>query len=77
MLVAQSCLSLGDPLDCSPPGSVVPGILQAIILEWVAIPFSRGSSRPGDLTGSLALQADSLLSVLQGSPNKLMDSKKT
>ena len=45
-LVAQSCLTLRDPVDCSPPGSSVRGILQARRLEWVAIPFSRGSSQP-------------------------------
>jgi len=44
VLVAQSCPTLCNPLDCSPPGSSVHGILQARILEWVAIPFSRGSS---------------------------------
>ena len=44
VLVAQSCPTLCDPMDCSPPGSSVHGILQARILEWVAIPFSRGSS---------------------------------
>ena len=48
--VAQSCPSLCDPMDRSPPGSSVHGILQARILEWVAIPFSRGSSQPRDLT---------------------------
>ena len=37
-----------DPVDCSPPGSSVQGILHARILEWVAIPFFRGSSRPRD-----------------------------
>ena len=37
----QSCLTLRDPIDGSPPGSPVPGILQAIILEWVAISFSN------------------------------------
>ena len=42
--VAQSCLTLGDPMDCGPPGSSVHGILQARILEWVAISFSRVSS---------------------------------
>ena len=42
--VAQSCPTLCDPMDCSPPGSSVRGILQAGILEWVAMPFSRGSS---------------------------------
>ena len=45
-LVAQSCLTLCNPMDCSPPDSSVHGILQAIILEWVAMPFSRGSSQP-------------------------------
>ena len=44
-LVAQSCLTLCDPMDCSPPGSSVHGILQARILEWAAISFSRGSSQ--------------------------------
>ena len=48
--VAKSCLTLCDPTDCSPPGSSVHGILQARILEWVAISFSRGSSRPRDWT---------------------------
>ena len=43
-LVTQSCLTLCDPLDCSPLGSSVHGILQARILGWVAIPFSRESS---------------------------------
>ena len=47
-LVAQSCLTLCDPMDCSPPGSSVHGILQARILEWVAILFSRGSSCSSD-----------------------------
>ena len=40
----QSCLTLCNPIDCSPPGFSVHGILQARILEWVAISFSRGSS---------------------------------
>ena len=44
--VAQSCLTLCNPVDCSLPGSSVHGILQARILEWVDISFSRGSSRP-------------------------------
>ena len=48
--VAQSCLTLCDPMDCSLPGSSVHGILQARILEWVAISFSRGSSRTRDRT---------------------------
>ena len=50
VLGTQSCLTLCDPMDCNPPGSSVHGILRARILEWVAIPFSRGSSRPRDQT---------------------------
>ena len=46
VLVAQSCPTLCDPVDCSPPGSSVHGTLQARTLEWGAIPFSRGSSQP-------------------------------
>ena len=42
VLVAQSYLTISNPMDCSPPGSSVDGILQARILEWVAIPFSGG-----------------------------------
>ena len=60
MLVAQPCPTLCDPMDCSLPGSSVHGILQARILELVAMPFSRGSSDPGIEPGSLALEADSL-----------------
>ena len=48
--VTQSCPALCDPVDCSSPGSSVHGILQARILQWVAIPFSRGSSQPRDGT---------------------------
>ena len=48
--VAQSCLTLCDPVVCSLPGSSVHGIFQARILEWVAISFSRGSSRPKNRT---------------------------
>ena len=47
---SRSCLLLYDPVDCSPPGCSVHGTLQARILEWVAVPFSRGSSRPRDRT---------------------------
>ena len=50
VLVAQSCPTLLDPMDRSPPGSSVRGILQARILQWVAFPFVRGSSRPRDQT---------------------------
>ena len=49
-VVVQFCLTLCDPMDCSPPGSSAYGILQARILKWVAISFSRGSSGPRDQT---------------------------
>ena len=48
VVVTQLCPTLCDPMNCNPPGSSVPGILQARILEWVVIPFSRGSSQPRD-----------------------------
>ena len=47
----QSCTILCDPVDCSPPGSSVHGILQARILEWVAMPSSRGPSQPRNRIG--------------------------
>ena len=50
VLAAQSCLTLCDPIDCSPPDSSVHRISQAKILEWTAIPFSRRSSLPRDWT---------------------------
>ena len=50
MLVVQLCLTLCDPMDCSPPGSSVHVIHQARILEWIDISFSRGSSRLSDQT---------------------------
>ena len=50
VLVAQSCLTLCTPMDCSPPGSSVYGILQARKLEWDAMLSSRGSSPPRDWT---------------------------
>ena len=49
-LVAQSCQTLCDPMDCSPPGFSIQGIFQAKVMEWVAISFSRGSSWPRDQT---------------------------
>ena len=50
VLVTQSCLTFCDSMHCSPPASSVHGILPARMLEWVAIPFSRGSSWPSDRT---------------------------
>ena len=61
-LVTLLHLTLCSPMDCNPPGSSVHGILQARILEWVAVPFSRGSSQSRDWIQSPTSQADSLLS---------------
>ena len=66
----KSCLTLCDPMDCSPPGLSVHGISQARILEWVAMPLSRGSSCPRDwafISFGPELQVDSLLLSQQGS----------
>ena len=65
VLVAQSCLTLCDPTDRRPPGSSVHGILQVRILKPVAIPFSRGSSRPKDQTW-LSCIADRFFTVFWG-----------
>ena len=65
---AQSCLTFCDPMDYSPPSSSVHGIFQAIILEGVAISFSKGSSNPGTEPGSPELHADSLSFEPPGKP---------
>ena len=70
MLVAQSCPILGAPMDYSPPGPFVHGILQARILEWVTMSFSRDLPEPGIELRSLAFQADSLPSEPPGKPLK-------
>ena len=54
-LVTQSCPTLCNPMGCSPPGSSVRGVLQARILEWVAMSFSRASSWSGDWTHVLCV----------------------
>ena len=61
--VTQSCLTLCDPVDCSLPGSSVHGILQARILEWVAISFSRGSSQPRDQAWVSCIWEDALFNL--------------
>ena len=66
--VTQSFLTLCDPINCSPPGFSVHGILQARILEWVAMSSSKGSSQPRDRTQSPTLQVDSLQSEPPGKP---------
>ena len=71
MKAAQSCPTLCDPMDCSPPGSSAHGILQARILEWVAISFSRDLPNPGTESRSCVPQVNSLLSEPPGKPNCL------
>ena len=60
--VAQSCPTLCDPMDCSPPGSSVHGILQTRILEWVAFSSPGDLPNPGIEPRSPALQTDALSS---------------
>ena len=70
--ITQLCPAVCDPRDCSLPDSSVPGILQARILEWVAVFFSRGSSWPRNWTwvsAPPALQADALPSEPPGKPS--------
>ena len=62
VLAIQSCPTLCNPVDVSLPGSSIHGILQASILEWVAISFSRGSAQPRDRTW-VSLLAGSLYSL--------------
>ena len=64
----QSCPILCDPMNCHMPGSSVHGILQARILEWVAMPSSRGSSQNGDGTPVSYLAGRFLLLSHLGSP---------
>ena len=63
-----SCLTVCNPMDCSPPGSSVHGILQARILEWVAFPSPGDLPDPGIKPRSPTLQADSLPAEPQGKP---------
>ena len=66
--VAQSCLTLCDPMDCSLLGSSLHGILQARTLEWVPFPSPGDLPDPGIEPGSPAFQADALTSELPGKP---------
>ena len=71
MLSLQSCPALWDPMNCSPPGPSAHGILRARILEWVAMPFSRGFSWARDWTLVLCFlcwQGGSLPVVPPGKP---------
>ena len=67
----QSCLTMCDPMDCSLSGSSVCGILQAKILEWVAMPSSKGSYRPRDRTWVSCLLHWQTVSLLPAPPGKL------
>ena len=73
----QSCLTLCNPIDGSPPGSPIPGILQARTLEWVAISFSRGSSRPRDRTQVSCIAGRFLLSEPSGKTQDYPVQKRT
>ena len=68
-LIAQSCPTLCDPKDCSPPGSSVHGILQARILEWVAIYSPRESSQPRDQTCISYITSKFFTTELQRKPH--------
>ena len=65
---SQSCMTFCNPMDCSPPSSSVCGILQARILEWVAIPFSRGPSRPRDRTWVSCIAGGFFIAEPSGKP---------
>ena len=67
-LVTKSCLTLCNPMNCSPPGSSVHGISQARILNWVSISFFGDLLDPGIEPGSPAWQVDSLVLSHQGNP---------
>ena len=68
VLIAQSCLTLCKPMNCSLLGFSAHGILQVRILEWIAFPFPEDLSNPGIKPWYPASQADSLPFELQGSP---------
>ena len=70
LLVGQSCPTVCDPMNCSPPGPSVHGFLQARVLEWVAIPSPEDLPNPEIKPTSPALQADSLLSEPDGASDK-------
>ena len=73
-LVAQSSPTLYDPTDCSLPGSSVHGILQARILQWVAMPSSRGSSQPRDWTPVSCIASEFFYQQSpQGNPERVVD----
>ena len=71
VFISESCPTLCDPMDCGPPGSSVHGIIQARVLEWVAMLSPPGNlPNPGVQPKSPALQADSLLTEPRGKTNQ-------
>ena len=72
MKVSQSCPTLCNPMDYSPPGSFVRGILQARILDWVAMP-SRGSSQPRDGTQISCIAGRFFTTEPLGKPDQSLD----
>ena len=69
--VAQSCPILCDPMNCSPPGSYLHGDSPGKILEWVAMPFSRGSSQPRDWTQISCIEASLIAQLVKNWPAML------
>ena len=70
--VTQSYPTLCDPVDCNPPGSSIHGILQGRTLEWVAIPFSRGSSQPTQGSNPGLLHCEQILYHLSHQGSRLV-----
>ena len=70
--VAQSCLTLSDPMDCSPPGSSVHGIFRARVLEWVAIAFSGMATNFGKNSMSRSIAIKNTQTLLLSSPSLRM-----
>ena len=68
----QLCPTLRDPMDCSPPGSSVHGILQARTLEWTAMPSSRGSFQPRDQTCISCVAGEFFTDESPGKPRETM-----
>ena len=68
--IVQSCPTLWNPMDCSLPGSSIHGILQTRILEWVAMPSSKGSSQPRTLTQVSCIAGRFFTPELPGKANK-------
>ena len=69
MLVTQLCPTLGDPIDCSLPSVFFHEILQARILEWVAVPFSRASSWPRERIGVCCIACRFFTNWAKGKPS--------